>query len=605
MIHLALSLGGLVLALLMVGISIAVTSNVLGKTCDGTTCQSMLYITTTFLSSKRIETSLGFPVATERDLTDSVQTALNDPTSATRDRGYRFGHFYECMYTARMVDRTCSPSLTLNEYTACIQNTSTVGAALDACAAFPTVGGYSHWPTSEEYLACLWNNPLLQNSEVRRASQNVFRACLEQSLWPFFEVPQGIDSPVLFGSFNWGMLLLAGVVVLSSFAVYTCSPVETGTIEKGESQAFMRLGILSSGTALLWNIVFFVLFNFVAFRSGTVFQDNGGLPTTATTSFVTIVGLGAAVLYFLAVTLKPFGRGYAAIKYSAGMSSVAKIEPVHTGEVISVHDHESHGLLKSTFPDAVNPAGVKVADRTYTLGAEDVAKMYTPPLLAIWSDSYMLDFCFFLGIAGATGQLSTDVAWNLFVLTFAYRLLGMILGRCISDAFTNNVRLEALLTDYNNQIQPRPSIFFYGKRVVKKEKGEFDVHLSPKVIGLSTQLAALFLYISVMYLVFNGDSAFKDFGYFNSFVICGFAIPEGLRLLVHVYYQFSYDADMMGDVPWMLYNSFFVVWLWDVGVRAIFTCIVFFEASNNPGTFDFLKTQTNALMRDYILAYSL
>lgn len=593
----------------MVVFSIVVSVNVLGKGCDGTTCQSMLYITTTFLSSKRIETNLGFPVATERDLTDSVQLAINDPTNATKDKNFRFGHFYECMYTARMADKTCAPTLSLNDYTACMQNNAAVSTALDTCATFPSVGGYSHWPTSEEYLTCLWNNPLLQNSEVRRASQNVFRACIETALWPFFEVPQTIDSPVVFGSFNWGLVLLTGMVVLSSFVVYTSSPWETGVVTKGESSALMRLGILSSGTALVWNIVFFVIFNFVAFRLNGGFQENGGLPTTASTTFITIFGTGAAVLYFLSIVIRPFGRHYRAVRYNA-QSNVAAIEVVH-GAPDTVQDHESQGLIfKGTFPDSVGPNGELVPGRQYTLSDEDVAQMYTPPLLAIWSDSYMVDFCFFLGLAGVTGQLSTDVAWNLFSIIFVYRLLNMIISRCMSDAFTNNVRLGNTLNTYKNKIVSRPYSIMQPRSTASTVMNQVDsyahdVHLSPKVIGLSTQLSAAFLYISFMYLVFNEFSVLKDYTAFSLFSIFGFAVPEALRLLLHVYYQVSYDGEKMGSVPWMLYNGSYLIWLWDVFFRFLFVAIVLLETSNNPGTFDFLKTQTNTLMRDYIIAYSI
>ena len=95
--------------------SIVVASNVLGWNCDEKDCQSMLYITTTFLSTRRIEATLGWPVATERASSDAVQYpfAAGD---ANKDRSYRFGHYLECMYTARMADKTCSPSLSFNDY---------------------------------------------------------------------------------------------------------------------------------------------------------------------------------------------------------------------------------------------------------------------------------------------------------------------------------------------------------------------------------------------------------------------------------------------------------------------------------------------------------
>ena len=77
-------------------------------------------------------------------------------------------------------------------------------------------------------------------------------------------------------------------------------------------------------------------------------------------------------------------------------------------------------------------------------------------------------------------------------------------------------------------------------------------------------------------------------------------MPEALKLLIHLYYQLTYGPDHMNDVPWILYNGFYLIWLWDVILRIIFICIVVLETSNSPGTFDYLKTQTNSLMRDYV-----
>ena len=600
----ALSFLALVTAGALVVLSIVISSKVLGEGCkESDQCQAMLYITTTFLSSRRIETSLGWPVATERDLANSQNFPynVNYPNQANRDRTYRFWHFIECMYNARMADKTCPLGSTLSDYTACVSN-STLITGLDNCAAFPTVGGYSHWPTSEEYLQCVWNNPLLQNSESRRASQNVFRACMDRQLWPFFEVPQTIDSPVLFGSYNWALMLLAGMVVMSSFAVYTASPKEEGALKYGEASLWMRLGLLWSGTALVWNLVYLIIFLIIAFRNTGEFQKGGGLPTTFSTSYVTIGVLSAAVFYFLAIVLSPARFKYVYRKYGT-KSNIAVIEPVHVDA--KVNDFEMQGLLQATFPET-NPKN-PMRQEKIAVAEDDVAKYYTPPMLAIWSDSYMADFCIVMGVAGATGQLSTDTAWHLFALTLSYRLLNMIISRCISDAFTNNVRLSDDVNQFKNDIVTRPNMFwnnrnnYAGRTRSTHGPDVFDVHINTKVIGFSTQLAAGFLYACLLALVFNGNTQLNEFAIFKTFFVTCFVVPEGLRIAIHLYYQTTYTCNNMNCVPWALYNSFYFIWLWDIIWRLIYICVVVLETNNNPGTFDYLKTQTNTLMRDYIV----
>lgn len=581
--------------------SLVIASSVLGWGCDEKDCQSMLYITTTFLSTRRIETSLGWPVATERDLTNAVQYPFNSVDSTNKDRSYRFGHFMECMYTARMADKTCAPTLSFPDYSFCLTNTSAVVAGLDQCASFPTVGGlFYHWPTSEEYLGCLWNNPLLQNSESQRASKNVFRACMDKSLWPFFEVPQGIDSPIFLGSYNWGLLLLVGFVVMTSFGVYQMSYKEEGKVRHGETSYFMRLGLMWSGLSLIWNIAFLGVFLAIAFRGSGEFQKGGGLPTTASTTFVSILVLGAAVLYFLSVVVQPAEKSFRATMTGDG-SGVAKVVP-RVGNPASP-DYENQRLLLSSTLPGVNPSGQKSSE--YDLDEQQVANYYTPPLLAVWADSYLADFCIVMGIAGATGQLTTDQAWLLFTFTFVYRVLNMIISRCLSDAFMNNIRLDKSVNDVKNGIVSRPHMFFrdsrhtapeYNKRTVK---AGLNYHLNIRVIALTTQLAALYLYVGLLYLVFNSNSALNDFGTFKGFFVTCFVIPEALRLLLHLGYQAFFDSADDG-VPWMLYNSAFLIWLWDYVFRLIYVCVVILETSNNPGTLNFLKTQTNALMRDYV-----
>ena len=597
-----LNLLSVVTALVM---SLVVVARVLGAGCEDTNCQSMLYITTTFLSTRRIETSIGWPVTTERASSDLIASPFNSVDTANKDRSYRFGHYLECMYSARMADRACPPSLTLNDYLICMTNT-TIVSGLDQCAAFPTVGGYYHWPTPDEYLGCLWNNPLLQNSESMRASKNVFRSCMDKSLWPFFEIPQSIDTPVFMGSYNWALLLVSGLIIMTSFGVYTASPWEYGSITRGEASYMMRLGLLWSSISLVWNIVFFAVFITVAFRGAGEFQKGGGLPTTSSTSFATVLAYGAAVLYFISVVLQSRHIKFTAIHMGSG-SGMAKIVPAHISHPAS--DSESQRmLLKGTFPQ-IDPVGKPSND--FEISEEDVAKYYTPPMLAVWSDSYMADVLIVLGAAGATGQLSTDQAWNLTTLTLSYRLLNMIISRCMSDAFTNNIRLSDEVNAAKDAIVTRPSMFFHYKQSKdvdwgsrthgKKSDHNMDVHLNIKIIGLSTQLAALYLYIALMYLVFNPNSALNDFDLFKTFFILCFAVPEALRLLLHLAYQFMYTGDAKG-VPWTLYNLSFFIWLWDFIFRIVYVCIIILETSGTPGTFDFLKTQTNTVMRDYVTA---
>lgn len=598
-----LSIGSVLTGLIM---SVVFTARALNWSCDDGSCQSMLFITTTFQSSRRIEATAGWPVATERALSDAVYFPFSQ-ANAANDRSYRFGHFLECMHAARMVDTRCSPELDFPAYAACLSNTTGVLAGLDQCASFPTAGSYYHWPTPEEYLACLWNNPLLRNSESQRASQNVFRSCVDRSMWPFFEVPLGIDTPVFMGSYNWALLLVVGFVLMTSFGVYQVSYREEGTVSHGETGWFMRLGLFWAGLALLWNVAYLGVFLAVAFRGSGEFQTHGGLPTTSSTTFVTFLVMGAGVLYFLSVVFHPSRTG----RYMmwTGDGRMGKVIPMPAGRALA--DQESRGrLLGATFPKA-GPDG-RVGD--YELTVDEVTMYYTPPLLATWADSYFADFCIVMGMAGATGQLSTDRAWNLFTLTLIYRILNMIISRCISDAFMNNLRLDENLNNGKREIVSRPGMFHKFRDDVRsgwrsRNKAATPgglvapYHLTVQVVGLSTQLAAFYLYLGLLVLVFDTNFALHDFGVFQAFFVLCFLIPELLRLLLHLFLQLFYDVEgNAGSVPWFLYNSAFFIWIWDYLFRLIFIGIVLLGTSDNAGTLEFLKAQTSTMMGTFVTA---
>lgn len=592
--HQVLSFLNVVAVLTGLVMSIVISSQVLGSGCDEKDCLSMIYVTTTFLDTRRIETNIGWPVATERSVSTGVQYPLN-PNSPSSDRSYRFGHYLECMHTARMADRVCSPDLTFDQYSSCISNSSSLVAVLDQCASFPSTGVYYHWPTSEEYVGCLHNNALMRNSESQRASTNVFRSCVSRSLWPFFEVPQNLDSTVLLGSFNWALLLVVGLVVMTSFGVYQVSYKEMGHVEHGEPAYFMRLGMFWAFIALVWNIVFLVIFLTVGFRGNGELQNRNWLPTTTTTTFVTVLALAWAVAYFLSVALEPFRRRY--YWFVDDCKIIPAAVPDEKAASDPERDQKMH--LTGTLYTMVNGK----TKEFYELGGDDVAQYYTPPLLATWADSYLLDFCIVLGVAGATGQLKTHEAWYLFTFTLIYRILNMIISRCLSDAFTNNVQFDDETNEAKNNIVTRPRMFYHRRMQTAGKKTSHDVHLNTSVIGLSTQLAAFYLYFGILYLVFNPESVWGDYPVFNLFIWFCFLIPEALRLVIHLCYQILVVSS--DGVPWVLYNLCFAVWLWDYICRIIFVSVVLIQNTNNPGTLDFLKTETMALMQDTVVSMSI
>lgn len=603
-------------------ISIAILVYALGGNCTPASCKSMIFITSTFFSSRQLESNYGWPVATERS---QIGEAVQYPSD--RD-AYAFSHYYECMYTSKMANKVCSQASSVLDYKACLANNTAASQALSECNALSSSNYVTHWPTAEDYTRCLFGHEVMRNTESIRASQNVFRMCLSKTLWPFFETQQTVDTPLLLGSFNWAILIAAALIVMTSFAVYTVSWFEEGHVKKGEPQLFMRFGIFWSTLSLLWCLVFFFIFVTVAFNHTTAFEHNEGVPTTASTMYVTLGLLGFCILYYGGEVFEsqywvykshPFKDSadapdhYQKFKnraHEAG-KSFAKIfkhkEPHETPQATGPPEDAPLACLRMPLQPVHSAGFIKILD------ADAVAKYYTPPLMSTWADGYIADGCLFLGLAGATGHLTTDQSWNLFTLMTLYRLLNMMIARFMSESFTNNLCYD---THYNNAkfriknyslpgvedpsepSTPRkddPVKVLHDKNAISVE----DIHLDIKVLGLSAQFAAVYVFSALCFIVFNGNIALSDYTLFTGFFVVGFAIPESIRFVTHVICQVRNPS--ANQVPWMLLNTHFFLWIWDLAARIIVTAMVILGTDSElEGSRQYLIKHTNSLMGDYL-----
>ena len=631
-LHLAFTIFHVVATLAAFCISIAVVVYALGANCSPDTCKSMIFITSTFFSSRQLETNYGWPVATERSQFGEV---IQYPTDKDT---YAFSHFYECMHTAQMADLVCPPIDSVAVYKECLLNTTNVQtrAALAACNVLSATNYVTHWPTSEEYTRCLFNHQVMRNSESLRASQNVFKACVDKTMWPFFENQQTVDSPIPLASFNWAIFVAVSFVITTSFAVYTVSWIEDGHVKQGEPQLFMRFGIVWSTIAFFWCLVFFIIFTVVAFNHTTAFEHSGGVPTTISTMFVTLGLLGTCLFYFGSEAVQSQYWVFWASTFSADAPDHYKRAKQQFGEYKEKAEKHYAKIVKRRVAD---PKGeeykpilpndaesnqesclsvpLQPASKDFVISEEDVAKYYTPPLISTWADGYLADGCLFLGFAGATGHLTTDQSWNLFTLITAYRVLNMLICRFMYEAFMNNLSFDQAYNDAKFNIKNYPSrtgstLSFnttpnpYDKHVQELKHGYAtnDVHLDIKVLALSAQFSALYIFSAICYIVFDGNYALADFGFFKLFFFVCFIAPETIRIVIHVWYQIR--NTVANDIPWALLNTHFFIWIWDLMFRIIAICILFLGTNHElEGTREYLITHTDMLMGDFLRVLSL
>lgn len=597
-IHMGITLLHFLAAVGALVMTIVVAVYALGDKCTPDSCQSMIFITSTFLSTRRLESNVGWPVATVRtplnsnDNSQYPAKAVGSPVST----GYAFTHFYECMHSARVADQSCNFPDSYDDYYRCMTNSTNtlITNALSTCNILASSGSFvRHFMTVDDYVSCMSQQPALKNSISPRASRNVFKTCLAKNQWPFFETQQDIDSPVLLGSFNWALFLTAGLAIMTSFAVYSASWLEDGPVRHGQPEYFMRLGLFWTFLSWAWNVAFFIVFILIAFRESNNFEANGGLPTTISTSLITIGLFLVTIVYFgnelfvpgqwtfLAHPLRGAGRSTEIIH------KIVKHYKHHTRAQVSDPAHRSLLGAELALP-LPNPS---VAE--YQIEDHMVARYYTPPLLATWSDAYIGDVLIFLGMAGATQQLTNDQAWNLAVLIGGYRLLNMMISRFMYECFMNNLSLSSDTNAGKFKIRP-----VFASNSTEKD----DPHLSTRVMALSTQIAAVYLLIAVCYMTLHVNVVLSDVAIFRNFVIICFIIPEIIRISLHLYCQFRTPYGKSSS--WLILNVSMFVWTWDLVCRVIFISIVMLQTDKTfQGTREYLVYQGNTLLRDFIAMF--
>jgi hypothetical protein len=641
MAHMGLSILHLLVTATAIAISITALIFALGGLCNNSECKTLGYLTNTFASTSTVGGGAGWAVATERaSLGDSIQY----PTD--RDE-FVFSHYYECMSTARMGDVLCPRTEPLGEYIKCMHNHT--GDALEAC-------NYPRWPAPEDYLQCLFSFKEMHNSVSVRASQNVFRTCLSKTMWPFFEVQQGVDSPLFLGSFNWVVMLAVGLWILTSFAVYSASPIEAGHVTYGDPTYYKRLGWMWACVSIGWNVLMLVFMFMLVFRDMTIFEKpESAVPMTNSTATLCFLVLSVAVSYFGAEISEQRttmlgahvfqkmvnkGGGKDVLVKEGHITRVPNEDEDDTDNMQLVTKHR-HGHHHHPHPDNASPmhmpSGVAMLGgalfdtrtKTYRITEEEVASFYTPPLLRVWADGLAFaDPFIFLGMAGATGHLTTSVAWGLFFGVLIYRLMGMSIARFLYQCFMNNLSLSENENKDYHAITPNTMLYLnevhhivhtHAEKAKKRWRGEKDEarkeaeeklepppygntpHLSVAVMALSTQLSAILLLAVVMYLAIGVESAIGDFWLFEAFMYVCFLIPEILRILGHLVLQIVHPDP--NSVPWNMLNFYFLVWIWDVLTRVIFICIVLVGSGSTPGTRHFLMDSSIALMDTYLTAF--
>lgn len=555
------------------------------------------YGTTTFLSTTDGLENRGWPVATDKP----------GEWPASKSNFWPLDPYYTCMQTAGIANATCSTSMPLDQYITCVTYQPATKAALSTCMGYVSNNIFAGWPNGDQFMSCVFNSPVLGGLVQSRKVRNGFKACMDQTVYPFFEAAVSPDSNVFLGSYNWGIVGALGLLGFSFFAVYTGSPSVVGKVHYGKVGSLQKLGGVWGAFITVVCLAMWVA-NFCLFWYGNNNQfDN------ATTGIITFSVLSALVGYFGLEWMDYWFGEYVVSDvrnpwelYKHGKTHVVtRRDERIKGEKEAREAEEQADYYRNRGSDMGKglevPANLGLmpfeGEAMYPINEQNV-DAYTSPLLAIWSDGYVVCDCLmWLGMAGATGQVTTDYVWNVFTLVILFRVNNANIARLLYECFHTD-RADSREVDRFKTENPALHVPQQHKAPPKgyhQIEGVSEIFLDLKVLALSLQLANVMFFVALLYVVFNPQQlTAASWTPFWWFAVLGFIIPEGIRFLLHLYCQMKYSHHH----GMTLLMTFQFLFLWDLIVRLILFIVVVWwgDNSNLFGTRGFLRSEYQYVM---------
>jgi hypothetical protein len=364
------------------------------------------------------------------------------------------------------------------------------------------------------------------------AQAAAFQQCVPLSSWPALDVMQTPYSTALMGSYNKAFVLLVGMWLLTSFAVYTAwLGVETPPNLRGKPAShFARCGMALTVFCLLWNGLGAVVMVLVkAFGSPL---SAGGFPMTVQTVFVT----GIAALLGAGYFLRELWEQSSPDSDSPGYTQVP------TGPPAASRASFMHGFVRSPQTPVVRP----LADM-----------QYAPLLVPAWSDGWLIcDGLFLMGIVGTSNDVVTADLVRCFLL--------VVYAAAVHSAF---VRLfyESYVNDVPQDDPAYAQIYTANKS--REERGSKASDKSRRGLRIMTLVANLAVFLFAV--PFWGLIFWR---YANSALICSYVVFASIvPAVVWFIYNICVDFDLLSAT---LAAAAQMGFIYSALVRSVFVLIV-------------------------------
>ena len=296
-------------------------------------------------------------------------------------------------------------------------------------------------PTAAEFLSCVD-----QGRNFSRGTVNVFLRCARASPWYLHEVPQGVDSAVFMGAYNWPVVLLTGFGIYAGFCVYVGFPVMLTVyalcFARRDEQRWPEVG---AGLAAVLCLSLLGLNMLLVFNQPTVFKTNQ-FPTTTSTAVVTLVASALALLYFIKQAVAGGGWLTGAGAFSLVSKPVIKVQLLRAtvqqqrGSVGAPFQRVTRDSLGTPFQRTVLlgqlPNAYSVASADASPPGEEEANAAVP--YHLYAASSLCDGLLVVGMLGGKRDLQTSLVWSVCWLVLYTRACGLVVAEQVEDLKLTN-----------------------------------------------------------------------------------------------------------------------------------------------------------------------
>ena len=275
----------------------------------------------------------------------------------------------------------------------------------------------------------------------------------------FYETLLDIYTMDTLGAFHWGVLLVCGLWILDSIAVFTLYCInDVGTVltaagkpRHSEFKEWLaRTGLFFTLFALAWNFLGLILLFVITWRLSTSSenqQDTHKVPMTTQTLFVATACFLASIIYFLRELKERFSplsqQAAAATKNAQQQTRTA---PAPAG--LQADDHEKNtGMASCAMRKGSGRSAYTLIGYPFRMPQQSspdlrvvTRRQYTPVLCLAWADGWALsDALILAGVVGASQNVLTHEIVAVFLATLYASFAHAALVRLLLDAYVNEV----------------------------------------------------------------------------------------------------------------------------------------------------------------------